>query len=522
MPRLTKSFLDKLRDAAAKLRALKGGKRLLAAFIFGGLTATAYAPINFFPILWISFPALIFLLQGTVNWKQAFAVGWMFAFGGFFFGLYWIADSMFVDIAQFWWAVPLALCGLPIFFALYYGAGMVLARRAGLQGITGAVTFALFWFLADYARGHVVTGFPWNLEGYTWARVLPVLQLASITGVYDVTLITVLIASLPAVLVDKNRIGKWTVAAGIVLLLAIAGWGGVRLAYAPMVSQPHVRIRLVQPNTDQAHKWDINELDTHFQELLDLSSAPAAQPITHVIWPETAATFYLAEDDRHRDMIASHIPQGGALMTGVIRRELNADNKINYYNSMVALDDHARIVAGYDKVHLVPFGEYIPMRSLLKWRTLANLGLDFSMGEGLRSLRVPGLPSFSPLICYEAIFPGEVIERDDRPHFLVNITNDGWYGHTAGPYQHFANVKVRAIEEGLPLVRAANTGVSGVVDPYGRVVARLGVGNKGFIDSSLPQNIAPTFFARMRETSLWVIYLLLALAVLVGKSRSRV
>ncbi len=496
---------------AGSLRACEGWRRVWAAFAFGALTSLAFAPIGFFPVLWLSFPALFFLLQGTRTAAQVFITGWSFAFGGFVFGWYWIAASMFVDIGHFWWAVPLAVAGLPAFFALYYSAALTLVWKIGrkLPPLSGVVVTALAWFLADYARGHLFGGFPWNLEGYVWTKVLPVLQITSITGIYGLTLLTLLCALLPACLAEHAKRHRAPVLGSLVFLALIGAWGELRLVNAPVAWVPDVRLRLGQPNVDQAHKWLMDEREGNFRQLLDLSSTPVAsgeKPVTHIVWPETAATYYLVEDAVRRRVIAAHIPPHGAVLTGVIRRSPDADGHLRYYNSLIALDDHARVVAGYDKVHLVPFGEFIPMRRFLPLRPLINLGLDFTAGDGPHSLRVAGLPPFSPLVCYEVIFSGDVADPDDRPQFLLNVTNDGWYGRTAGPYQHFATARVRAIEEGVPLVRAANTGISGVVDAYGRMVVRLGVGKVGFVDSDLPQAAAPTFFNHYGEKPLWLVF----------------
>jgi apolipoprotein N-acyltransferase len=281
----------------------------------------------------------------------------------------------------------------------------------------------------------------------------------------------------------------------------------------------NVRLRLVQPNTDQAKKWAVDDMEPNFQHILSLTSASSEKPATHIIWPETAATFYLTEDNVHRKAIAAHLQPGGLVLTGVVRRSLDASQHLHYYNSLIAIDDKARVIAAYDKIHLVPFGEYMPGRRFIPLRTLANLGLDFTAGDGLRSLRVPNLPSFSALICYEAIFSGEVVDESDRPAFLLNVTNDGWYGKTAGPYQHFSIVMTRAVEEGLPLVRAANTGISGVVDGYGRMIAHLGLGEASFVDSDLPQALAPTFFSRYGEWPMWGLFILSAAFVLFQRDR---
>lgn len=508
-------------SSSEKIGQRKGWQRPATAFAFGVLSALAFPPLNFTPLLWVCFPALIFLLRTSTTIQNAFFIGWSYSFGFFLLGLYWIADAMFVDIEHFWWAVPLAVAGLPLIFAFYYGMAAALAKRFGLQDLAGIIAFSLLWFLADYARGHCFTGFPWILVGHTWSANLPILQSVSFAGIYGLTLITILIASLPALLTDPRPLHARMVSGGLLLLAVLALFGEARLQEinpSHEAAVPDVRLRLVQPNTDQVNKWDLAQRASNFQHLLDLTSAPAEKPVTHIIWPETAATFYLMEDEEHRQIIAKNLPLDGSLITGVIRREADQQHRLHYYNSLIALNAKAQVLADYDKFHLVPFGEYIPFRHILPLRALANMGLDFSTGDGVHSLRVLGLPSFSPLICYEAIFPGEVADSKDRPHFLLNITNDGWYGNTAGPYQHFALVRLRAIEEGLPLVRVANTGISGVIDAYGRIQSILGVGVRGFIDVDLPQSLIPTWYSRHGEMVLWLLFGALAFCVIMGRS----
>ncbi len=433
------------------LRARKGWGRMLAAFLFGAISGLAYAPVEFFPVLWISFPALIFLLQGCATRRATFATAWSYAFGTFVAGLYWIAWAMLVDIEAYWWAVPLAVAGLPAFFALTYGLFCMLAKLfwPGLRGVGGALTLALAWFLADYARGHMFTGFPWNLEGYAWTNTLPMLQSVSLFGIYGLTFLTLIAACLPSSLADEpSKPRRMAVCANIAALAILAGlgiWGTTRLAQASSDHVPDVRLRLVQPNIAQSLKWNRDVVEENFERLLQLSSAPAIKPITHIVWPETASTFYLAEDASRRRLVASRLAPA-TLLTGVIRREPDGQDGRRFTNALVAVAPDATLAAAYDKFHLVPFGEYIPLRRYVPLHALASLGLDFASGEGPRTLRVKGLPPFSPLICYEAIFPGEVVRGDDRPAMLVNVTNDGWYGHTSGPYQHFAIARVRAVE----------------------------------------------------------------------------
>ncbi|MER2520106.1 MAG: apolipoprotein N-acyltransferase [Bdellovibrionales bacterium] len=502
------------------LRAHKGWGRALAAFLFGAFSALAYAPIEFFPALWISFPALIFLLQGCVTKRAIFATAWTYAFGTFVAGLYWIAWAMLVDIKAYWWAVPLAVAGLPAFFALTYGLLCILAKTfwPGLRGVGGALTVALAWFLADYARGHMLTGFPWNLEGYAWTNTLPILQSVSLFGIYALTFLTLIAACLPASLAETNQKSRRVAQiANVAALAALAGlgiWGAYRLSQASLAYVPDARLRLVQPNIAQSLKWNRDTVEENFERLLQLSSAPAAKPITHIIWPETASTFYLAEDAPRRRLVASRLAPA-ALLTGVIRREPDGQGGRRFTNALVAVGPDAKLEAAYDKYHLVPFGEYIPLRQYVPLKAIASLGMDFSSGAGHQTLRIDGLPPFSPLICYEVIFSGEVLNRDDRPALLVNVTNDGWYGHTSGPYQHFAIARTRAVEEGLPLIRAANTGISGIVDPYGRVTARLGLGIEGTLDADLPKALTAPPYAHRGDFGLWigVIGLLAGLAL---------
>ncbi len=486
------------------LRQAAGWKRFGLAFFFGSALALAMPPFNLFPLLMICLPALIFLLQGTTTKTHAFFTGWSFAFGFFVFGLYWIAASMFVDIRRFWWAVPFAVAGLPALFAVYYGLAAVFASRIGLFGLRGAAAFATLWFLADYARGHLFTGFPWNLPGYAFSGFLPILQITSIIGIYGLSFLTVLAACLPASLETNAKSARLAFVFSMLAFAVLFVWGECRLQTTSVANAPNARVRLVQPNIPQEDKWRASESENHFRKLLDLTSQAADKPITHVFWPETASPYYLSEDSFRRKEIADSIPATAFVITGVIQREMNEKNRLLFYNSLVVVDGLGRLVGSYDKAHLVPFGEFMPFRKVLPLKALAASDSDFTAGSGARSLRVLGLPVFSPLICYEAIFSGRVIDRQDRPDFLLNITNDGWYGNTTGPYQHLAIARVRAIEEGLPVIRVANTGISAIIDPLGRVVKSLALNKEGIIDSEIPVALPLTTFAKAVNFPLWL------------------
>jgi apolipoprotein N-acyltransferase len=334
------------------------------------------------------------------------------------------------------------------------------------------------------------------------------LQITSVVGIYGLTLITIMAACLPACLNNKSKSVRIALISSFVLFAALAAWGEIRLQTTELITTPDVRLRLVQPNVSQTTKWLASERERHFKELMDLSTVEGKKPVTHIFWPETASTYYLSEDTERRKEIAASIPATADIITGVIRRDVGKDGQLHFYNSLVALDGLGRLVAGYDKTHLVPFGEYMPLRKFIPLRALAT-STDFTPGSSVRSMRVLGLPLFSPLICYEVIFSGSVVDPDDRPDFMVNLTNDGWYGRSTGPYQHFAIARVRAIEEGMPLIRIANTGISGVIDPLGRVEKQLGINQQGIIDSDLPEALPPTLFAKWKETSVWIVFFLL-------------
>jgi apolipoprotein N-acyltransferase len=272
---------------------------------------------------------------------------------------------------------------------------------------------------------------------------------------------------------------------------------------------PGVHLRLVQPDIPQSLKWDPALRERHFQRTLELTRAPGFSGRTHIIWPETATPFAMAGDAARRLAIASAVPSGGLLITGAPRVEVEPGRPIRVWNSLHAIDGGGAIVATYDKFHLVPFGEYVPFRRILGFINLIPGAVDFTAGPGPRTLAPPGLPRLSPLICYEAIFPAHVLDSADRPGWLLNLTNDAWFGLSSGPYQHFAAARFRAVEEGLPLVRAANNGISAIVDAYGRVVVELGLGRSGVLDGDLPRALPRTPYARFGDAIVLAIGLVL-------------
>jgi apolipoprotein N-acyltransferase len=486
-------------------------RRIALAILLGALSALALPPWHFVPLVVPAFTGLLWLLDGAAQsprpLRAVSMTAWLFGLGHFLVGLHWIAEPFLVDAARHGWLIPFALAGLAGGLALFPAAtGLIttlLARRFALAGVARALTFAIIWVLLEWVRSWLFTGFPWNLIGYVWAATPEVMQAAAFAGVFGVSLLTVVAGAMPAVLGSGRGVPPALAVIVFTVALPAAVWAGgaLRLDAAPVYSSddttgmvPGVRLRIVQANIPQRQKWQQQLRAGNLQRHIALSQQPSSTPPTHVIWPETAVPFFLANDDVARAAAALAAPRDGALITGAVRRG-GPDNG-RFWNAAHAITGDGRIAASYDKAHLVPFGEYVPLRGVLPIDRLVPGQGDFSAGPGRQTIAIPGLPPVSPLICYEAIFPGAVARPDARPGWLLNLTNDAWFGTFAGPQQHFAIAATRAVEEGLPLVRAANTGISAIVDPYGRAIVMLGLGVEGVIDSGLPRALpTPTLYA---------------------------
>ncbi|MEE8393912.1 MAG: apolipoprotein N-acyltransferase, partial [Rhodospirillales bacterium] len=442
---------------------------------------------------------------------------WWFGFGHFAAGLYWIGLAFMTFPDRFGWMAPFAVIGLAAGLAVFPAFAAALLRLSGTFGVGRILVFSGLWTFLEWLRGWVFTGFPWNPMGSAWVVSDAMIQLAALTGVFGLSLLTVTVAAMPAVLADgeegsdMRRELKY-VSAAVLVLGAVWAGGALRLAGAVEGVQPGVVLRLVQPNIDQRLKWRSDLRSKHVERQLTMSGKSADPPPTHIIWAETAAPFYLAEEAEIREVMARAVPVGGYIITGAPRITPKREKPLKVYNSLHAIDGNGNVAATYDKFHLVPFGEYVPFKDILGLSKITEGSTGFTPGTGPLTIRLAGLPPFSPLICYEVIFPGRVTDPNDRPSWLLNITNDAWYGDSPGPHQHFAAARLRAVEEGLPLVRVANTGISGIIDAYGRTVARLELGQEGILDGALPVRLeGPTLYARMGD---WIA--LAAMAVVCG------
>lgn len=515
--------------AATWVASLEGWQRALFAAALGVLSLPAFAPLHLWPVLFLTLGPLVWLLDGCHRdhrelggrLKCAALIGFWFGFGYFLAGLYWVAEAFLVEPWRHGWLIPFVMTALPAGMALFFVVAAVLAMLMWWQGAARAFALAVAFGLAEYARGHVLTGLPWNLVGYSILGGDAMMQIASLFGVYALSLLAVLLFVSPAAIAAPEGSGlgggKGTIAlAASLLLLLGAGtlWGEQRLAHADSAGTG-IKVRIVQADIDQAEKWRPENSAEIFNDYLDLtkSGAGGLSGISLVVWPETAVPFLLADSPQALSLIAQVLPEGTSLLVGSARlvEERDAQGTLTatrIFNSLLVIDDKGEVLNAYDKIHLVPFGEYLPFQDFMEslgFMQLTGVRGGFSAGTGPRLLAIPGAPPASPLICYEIIFPDDVVDISEkrvvdiseRPGWLLNITNDAWFGSSAGPYQHFHQARVRAVEQGLPLVRAANTGISAMVDPYGRILAEIGLGEKGAIDSELPKAGSQTLFARL-------------------------
>lgn len=510
--------MTSLRALIASIILAWGWKRALIALVAGALSALAMAPFNAWPILFLTIPVMVWLIDGAGAGRlggipAAALTGWWFGFGYFVAGLYWVGYAFLVDAETFAWLLPFAVMGLPAGLALFMALGFALARLLWTPGAFRILSLASALTFSDWLRGHILTGFPWNAFGYALTEPLALAQSAALIGLWGLNFIAIAVFASPAVLADDRSVTPrpWLALTTSLLVLAAMGiYGTVRLSRHPTQFVDNVKLRLMQPNLQQDVKFNYSAKQMVMDKYLSLSdraTGPQSNGVrdaTILIWPESAFPFFLTREADAMAQIANLLPQGTVLVTGAIRPpDQPAGTQITRaYNSIYVIDHDGTILSVYDKLHLVPFGEYLPFQSAMEklgFVQITKVRGGFIPGDRRRTMTVPNAPRMLPLICYEAIFPGDVVPGDDRPGWIVNLTNDGWFGISTGPYQHLQQARLRAIEEGLPLVRSANTGISAVIDPVGRIIAQLALGREGVLDSPLPKPTSPTVFSRIRD-----------------------
>jgi apolipoprotein N-acyltransferase len=484
---------------------LAGKRRAALAFGLGAIAALGQAPLGFWWATLAALAGLIWLFGLVPNLRGVFWAGLLAGAGHFALALSWIVEPFLIDIVRHGWMAPFAVLLLSFGLALFWAGAAVFMRLTR----TGPLGFVAAYVALEWLRGVVFTGFPWAMLGHVWIGT-PVDQLAAILGPSGLSLVTLIAAALPVLWRLRGAAGS------VVLLAAVFGFGLWRLSQ-PMPKPTEATVRLVQPNAEQAAKWDRGLADQFLNRLLTLTAE--AEPADLTIWPETAVPYMLEYAPEVADMVVQ-ASGGNPVAMGIQREEGEL-----FFNSLRVLEGVGTERARYDKAHLVPFGEYMPFGDFAyDWFGIrafaAQAGNTYSAGPGPQVLDLGPLGKVLPLICYEAIFPREVNAMPERADWMLQITNDAWFGVWTGPFQHFAQARLRAVEQGLPLVRVANTGVTATVDARGRVVAELPFGTMGKLDAQIPGSLPPTPYSRWGDLPLFLLLAGLAVLALVGRRKA--
>ena len=492
---------------------LQGWRAAGVAFLAGALAALAMPPLYWLPLAVVGMVAFVWLWETAPGPRSALLRGWAWGIGHFAVGSYWILEAFSVPPADYELLGPPIVAGLSVILGFFPGLAAGVARWAAMRwpALAGRyrrlILLAIAWTVAEWLRGHIFTGYPWNPLGHVWAFAAPLLQGAALFGVYGLGTFTFLVLAAPT--------AGWRASVAALVALGLAGAAGQAVIQPAADDGPLVRI--VQPNIPQSEKWRPDTRARQLAKLIEMSRRDGFDRLAAVIWPETAPPFIIEPGSAALEAMATAVPPRGYLLTGAARGSGRREDGV--WNSLLVIDRAGAIVAHYDKVHLVPLGEYIPFhKQLAPVSGLIGRG-SFEVGEERVTLGISGLPSFSPVICYEVIFPSAVTGPGERPRWLLNITNDAWFGLSSGPFQHLASARLRAVEEGLPMIRVANTGVSAVIDAYGRILASLDMMEEGIIDHPLPQAREATPYSRWGDGILLVVLALMGGCLVVGRTR---
>ena len=505
-------------------------KSNLIAFLAGGICVLAFAPFNFFIASLISVSIFFTLLNFKKNKKKLFWLGFCYGFGYFLFGIYWIAISLFVDIKKFFWLVPLAITVIPAFLAIYFGLLAISYRYFSLKlkliyNYQKIILFAIFWLFFEFLRSNLFSGFSWNMLGYAWLFEIHSSQLASIFGIYGLSFFAVIVSLLPVLAMRQKNIAKNKSFLKVVLFFLVINfiYGVFYINEKNIVKLDNAKIRLVQPNISQDIRWVEDKKIQNLLKHIQLSNIGNIDDFKAIIWTENSIPFIVDNNnDQLMQLLKNAVPNKGTLITGGIRVDYknNQKDKIsNVWNSIFFINKNG-IEKHYDKHHLVPFGEYVPLHKLFRFLLIDDIvdkitggGFGFSEGYGPKTIEVNNF-SFSPLICYEAIFTNNVIEKNTKPEFFINLTNDAWFGNSIGPYQHFDMTRMRAIEYGIPLIRVANTGITAFIDHYGRIVSKIDLNQEGVVDVDLIKSNGSSFYFKYGNIATIIMMLIAVIFII--------
>lgn len=489
-------------------------KRWLYLFLAGGAAALALPPFYFIPFLLMAFPTLFICMELSQNGKEAFKAGWWFGMGYWVVGIYWITFSILTEAETFWWAVPFAVILLSAVLALYVALATYLTYKLPRDRWQKVLFLGCLWVLGEMARTYfdnvfTLFGFPWNLLGYVWTATTETMQLASVIGTFGLSLLTVLLAlslalSVRVVKKEENYVFEYAyfkeiVSGVIIVAIALFGYGFYRITHTKLYIHDDMKVRLVQANVAEHHRWDTAKRMALVEKHVQLSQAPGAEDMQAIIWSESSVPFMIEDEELVQEKIKQAIPEYGILLTGSMRYGKDEEGNVipdALYSTIHAVDKDMKVLGVYDKYRLVPFGEYVPFRSFLPMDSIVGGG-DFGAGSGPETIITRRVFAYSPLICYDAIFPQSVVNDEFGPEWMLNVTNDAWFEKrfyyndddfiqlSSGPYQHFSMVRMRAVEQGIPMIRVANTGISANISPIGHIQGRIGLGEEGILDTRL-------------------------------------
>ncbi|WP_321336919.1 apolipoprotein N-acyltransferase [uncultured Cohaesibacter sp.] len=523
----------------SNLILLDGWRRLLVAFLFGCLASLAMAPLSWFPLLWLCVPIFVWLLDSASlgnSTKRAIRsmalVGWVFGLGFFLCTFYWIGAAFLVEADKFAALMPFALFFFAAGLALFWAAACGLVAPLWSSSPMRVIWLALAWSALEWLRGTIFTGLPWGGLGQALTSTTVTMQALALVGPESMGLIAPVIFALPVFFFAdapsrKSGYGLTFIAA--LLFVSQCAFGFYRLNQTPPQPDAPVTVRIVQPNIPQREKWKLENRSWIFNRLLALTTLDREEyPVEKVdlfVWPETAIPFYLIEQPAGLAAIAQSLPDKATLLTGALRREVNFTSSEQVYNSIYQISGDGTIMASYDKIHLVPFGEYLPKERWLRAIGLKHLAAQlsgFSSGTKRKLLGGAHLGKILPLICYEIAFPSEILSYPAGADMIVNVTNDAWFGKTAGPWQHLHLAQMRAVETGLPVIRSANTGISAIIDPFGRLVAKQDLGTDGLVQEIVPARLPATLYSRFGDHIFFFLWLLTGCLALIKMRKSKI
>ena len=514
---------EKLKKIKVKIKNILQIYPRFMIFLAGCLGALAFAPFNFFIILFISLPIFYLIIDKNTSNKITFFYGLLFGYGYFLAGIYWIAISLLVDVEKFAWLIPFALTIIPGFLALYFGFLAIsfkfLVKKFSLKfDFQKILIFAIIWVIFESLRSTLFSGFAWNLLGYSWLFSLDFSQSASLFGVYFLSFIAVITSLSPILILNhqKHKSNKIFLYLFAIFLLVIFSYGIFVNKYFPQIYSSNEKIRIVQANIKQEIKWQEIERYNNFLKHIELTRSMPFDDVKAVIWSETSVPYIIDNDPNLLNLLKLAVPSDGELITGGLRVQKNSENKITgVFNSIFMINSQG-ILESYDKHHLVPFGEYVPFQKMLSFLFIDEVvdkitsgGEGFLSGDHVKTLQAKYF-SFNPLICYEVIFSNEVIQENQNPEMFINITNDAWFGNSSGPYQHLAMAQMRAIEYATPLIRVAGTGISALIDIHGNIIRKIDLNEAGISDVELLKTSQVSFYRKFGNIPLIIIFVVLS------------